>query len=104
MHRGILYVHQTGVTSLAPALVVGSLLRHGHAIVTLTPGKPQHSKQAFATQTFQKKCFAPETGQKIDDKENIGEIRGRKNTVGYLGQGKSRKMGTIHGLCYTVNY
>lgn len=24
--------------------------------------------------------------------------------MGYLGQGKSREMGAVQGLCYTVNY
>lgn len=62
-HRGILYVHQIGVTILAPAVVTESLLGHGQAIVTLTAGIPQQSKQAFGTLTLlQTKCSPPASG------------------------------------------
>ena len=90
MHRGILYVHQIGVTTLAPALVIESLLRHGQAIATLTAGIPQRSKQAFATLTvFQTKCSVPVSGVgERTGKQKQGRESMTKKIPGKSGEGR----------------
>lgn len=107
VHRRILYICQIGITTLAPALVTESLLGHGQAIPTLTAAL----KAGFCnphTSTNQMLGSSPrsrgENRAKSQWQGNTGEIKGRKNTVGSLGQGKSRETGAIQGLCYTANY
>lgn len=90
MHRGILYVHQIGVSSLAPALVIESLLGHGQAIATLSAGIPQHSTQALATLTLlQTKCSAPASGAgERTGKQKQGRELVTKKTPGKSGEGR----------------
>lgn len=104
VHKGIPYIHQIGITTLAPALVIESLLGHSQAIATLTAGILQHSKQASATLTLlQANRSAPASGVgERTAKQKQGRELMTENTR--EGGGKSRKMGAIHGLRYAVSY
>lgn len=63
MHRGILFFHQSGITTLAPAWVIESLLGHGQARATLAAGTLQCSTLMVAALTpLQARCSTPVSG------------------------------------------